>query len=554
MATEVSPALRPRVQVAQAVLIGFVVLGLGMLFYLWGLGNPIGGLTFALVTPVSIICYVALRRDPSTLVISTHLVSFVLLLMGCFLAWNNTGGLGAPALFVLPVIPLLVAFLLGPKHAVFWGAVCALTPVGFLAVQSHAPPVALTPQALLAAQVVSPFLSVLTVLGLALSYERNMSLQREALKRATEQALEASRAKSAFLASMSHEIRTPLGGILGLAELLSATQLSKEQAGMVELLEGSGSSLLTLLNDVLDFSRVEAGALELERRPVDLQQLAAEVTGLLENHALDKGIALTAHQRGPAWVLGDPLRLRQILINLVSNALKFTAEGQVEVEISTEAGPANTLQVELQVRDSGPGIAPEVQERLFQPFTQADEGIARQHGGSGLGLAIVARLTQLMHGQVRVESVLGEGALFVVSLELPACQPIAQKAEKTPTVTPGLRVLLAEDNLVNQRVFLAMLHKLGCETQLAPDGRLALAAVAESTEGFDLILMDCQMPNMNGLQAAQRLRAQGYAGPIVALTANVTPQDRLACQEAGMDGFLPKPLPLNLLAVELSKL
>lgn len=345
------------------------------------------------MTPVSALCYLALRRDPATLVISTHLVSFVLLALASFLAWNNTGGLGAPASFILPIVPLLVAFLTGPKHALFCGP-----PWVSLAVHSQVPSIALGPQALLAAQVASPLLTVLTVLGLALSYERNTAFQQEALRRATEQALEASRAKSAFLASMSHLIRTPLGGILGLAELLSATPLSKEQAGMVELLDGSGSSLLTLLNDVLGFSRVEAGALELERHPVDLSQPATEVTGLLERQAVNKGIELSARQQGPAWVLGDPLRLRQILINLGSNALKFTQEGKVE--ISTQEGPAGTLQVELRVRDSGPG----------------------------------------------------------------------------------------------------------------------------------------------------------NPGPIVALTANLTPQDRLACQEAGMDGFLPKPLPLNLLAVELSKL
>ncbi|MFT5585518.1 MAG: signal transduction histidine kinase [Cognaticolwellia sp.] len=531
------------------MLLGFVALGLAVGAYLWGMDNPTGALAIGLIAPVSLFCYVALRRDPATLAVSTHLLCTVLLALGLFLAWRNAGGVGAPALYVLPVIPLLAAFLIGPRSAVLWGVICALVPLGLLIAQPYVPVVSLG----LAAQVVSPSVAVLTILGLALSYEKNMALQRAALELATEQALQSSRAKSAFLASMSHEIRTPLGGILGLSELLRASKLEPEQVRMVDLLNGSGHSLLRLLNDVLDFSRVEAGAMELEQRPVNLHRLAQDVTGLLDRQAKDKQVGLETVNNGEGWVVGDPLRLRQILLNLVSNAIKFTDSGHVQVQVVTSACRAGRLQVELRVQDSGPGISQEAQERLFQPFTQADQGIARKHGGSGLGLAIVQRLVELMDGTILVESVVGEGTLFLVQLELERSAPKKLVKPRTPTVTPGLRVLLAEDNLVNQKVFTAMLTRLGCDVVLAEDGRQAVDN-ARGDSGFDIILMDCQMPGMSGLEAASCLRSTGYMGPIVALTANVTPQDRQACTAAGMDGFLPKPLSMHALAEELGTL
>lgn len=546
--------LQARLQFAVRLLMGLAIVGVLLASSLSLAGNLHGGVVYLIAGGVFLAQNRLLVRREELLGPIAHCLAGELLLSSNYLAVASGGGLQAPALFALPTIPLLAAFLLGRRAALGWSACAVLSVAAITLLREHIPVSHLQGDTEVVVRTVAPIFSVVVITGIALAYERSVGEQQAALQEARERALDASRAKSAFLASMSHEIRTPLGGILGLAELLADTRLEGEQLSMVSMLQRSGYALLGLLNDVLDFSRVEAGAMQLEALPLDIRQIAQEVTGLLGQQAVDKGLTLEHEHSGPAWLVGDALRLRQIMLNLVSNAIKFTERGRVSLRTTTRAtGRPGTLSLWLEVEDTGPGISGEDQQRLFSAFTQVGEGIARTHGGSGLGLAIVDKLVQVMGGSIQLRSAPGEGSTFWVQVELEEALPIAPTAEKSPTVEPGLSVLLAEDNLVNQKVFHAMLLRLGCQVIVTADGEQALRVVQRHPEPFDVVLMDCQMPRLSGLEVTRRLRAEGYSGRIVALTANVTPEDRALCKEAGMDGFLTKPLTLRELAEALSE-
>ena len=362
-------------------------------------------------------------------------------------------------------------------------------------------------------------------------------------------------AKAQFLANMSHEIRTPMNGVLGVLHLLRRQKLPTEAQVMLAEAMACGSMLQALLDDVVDFSKIEAGRLELAHEPLDPTAVVDGVVRLLRPQAVIKGLDVTVEAEGlPAFVMGDAVRLRQCLFNLLGNAVKFTAKGSITVRAMNAVGPDGP-RLRFEVEDTGVGIDAETRGRLFRRFEQADATTTRRFGGSGLGLAITRRLAELMNGMVGVVSAPGVGSTFW--LEIPAAPAVKPEAEVIPSdaVLDGLKVLVVEDNATNRMIASKILESLGASVETADDGEQGVVAAARG--GFDLILMDIQMPGIDGVEATRRIRALGGPAaqvPVLALTANVLNHQRHAYMAAGMSGTVAKPISPNLLLAEIARL
>jgi signal transduction histidine kinase/ActR/RegA family two-component response regulator len=411
--------------------------------------------------------------------------------------------------------------------------------------------------------------------GRALSQsKRELQATNAALDAANRVAEAATAAKSEFLANMSHEIRTPMTAILGYAEIMLANAKTPEDVEITKTIKRNGDHLLGIINDILDLSKIEAGKLRVERISCSPVAIVADIASLMRVRAKAKNLPLSIEYDGPIpeTVQSDPTRLRQILINLVGNAVKFTQSGNVRLTIRVRPDSSGSPQLQFAVMDTGIGITEEQASRLFQPFSQGDASIGRTFGGTGLGLAISKRLAKMLGGDVTVYSVSGQGSKFTLTIDTGPLDGVrwlerphetigedAQKNTAPPPaeqLEPHCRILLAEDGLDNQRLLAFLLRKAGAEVAVADNGQAAveLALAANSQDRpFAVILMDMQMPVVDGYEATRRLRAAGYAGPIVALTAHAMKEDRQKCLDAGCDDYLPKPIDRHTLLAAVAK-
>lgn len=372
--------------------------------------------------------------------------------------------------------------------------------------------------------------------------------------------LETARLRANFIASMSHEIRTPLNGVVGLSDMLMLTELSEKQRDFAESIQASAQTLLDLVNDILDFSKVESGNVQLNLEEFSFADMVADLRKQFQWRAEQKGLrftVLTQNVQGLA-VTGDRFRIQQILTNLLSNAIKFTDEGGIEIEVRMQEPVDGRARVHLSVSDTGVGMSGRDLQMLFQPFVQTAAGVAKRQGGTGLGLSISQSLAKLMDAEIKVVSRLGKGSIFSLDLDLVArpqeiVRPVSERTSFPGTDRPP-RILVAEDVETNQKVVRLMLTHLGCRVECVPDGVAAIAAA--QIGNFDLIFMDCQMPRLDGIEATKMIRAGAGSFrdiPIVAMTANATVEDRRACLDAGMNGFMAKPVSLAALRQELAR-
>ena len=462
------------------------------------------------------------------------------------------GGLDSVNVVAWPVLPLMAATLLGRKAAVVTGVgVCGLMVWFWLLPGPSYAPEGYGPEQRRTLTLFGVCSLVVLTSGIAVVHDLargelsdKVDATLEQLRTARDAAEAASRAKTEFLARMSHEIRTPSHGVLGMNALLLDSGLDAEQTESAKAIRRSAQALVAVVDDVLDFSRLEAGRTELRTGRFDPRAPVREAMGVVAPLAAERGLELqtTIEDDVPGSILGDADRVRQVLINLVGNAVKYTEQGRVELTVS------GGERLRFEVRDTGVGLTDEAAATVFEPFTQADSFITRPQGGAGLGLAICHELVLLMGGSLGVESAAGEGSLFW--FEVPAREPeetipvaASQPGAALGAVMSG-RILIVDDNDIGRQLAVRVVERLGCAVEVARNGREAVERASEG--GYDLILMDCQMPGMDGYEAAseiRRLEDDGPRTPIIAVTAHALDFERQRCTDAGMDDYLAKPFP-----------
>ncbi|MED5373796.1 MAG: response regulator [Myxococcota bacterium] len=563
---ELDPATRARLRVQHLVVLLYVLIGSAYVAGFHYAGLRITSITLALVILSSIASLFGLSRR-GRIELGGRFIS-VAFYQQIVMTLIARGGMQSNSAAWLLLSPVLASYLVGPRHAARISAYTVIAYLGIWGAEMLGVPMpeGLPPELL-------PYMPALDYPAIAFAMgvflygqasiwegvvrdldQTNQAMGEQVRERekAEREAREAAQARYTFLATMSHEIRTPLNGVLGLTEVLLDTPLDREQRDLASTVRSSGRLLRALLDDVLDYSKIDSGHLELDLERVDLHALVHELLHLWEPTAKERGLELRASfepDDQALWVRVDANKLRQILGNLISNALKFTDQGYVAVELSLRG-----QDLRLQVRDTGIGISPQAQTHIFTAFKQADSTTTRRFGGTGLGLSISQRLAVFLSGQLRVESEVGVGSTFILDLPItrvdgPQISTTLDAVEDTLT---GMRVLVAEDNPVNQMVITRLLEREGVTVQTADDGQQAIDAWKDNAP--DAILMDCQMPVCDGYEATRQIRALGGTLPIVALTANSMPGDRARCIEAGMDEHLGKPIDTGLLARTLRKI
>lgn len=524
-------------------------------------GSPAGGLIIAIASIAMVATMVSLRYSKSVFV-TGHLITIVVFSTMVGLA-TRTGGPGSPSLWWLLAAPIVGLVICGIPSGVAWAAIGCLACFAFL-LNDHWKVV------VLADDIAAPQLRVLSslatagiilcVFSLTLAFKLGEDSARGELEFARQESEAANKAKSQFLANMSHEIRTPLNAVIGLTELVLDTDLTPDQRDDLTTVMESGESLLVIINEILDFSKIEAGKIRLELVPLNLR---AELC------AIQKELALRAERKDlefnwnvdanvPDAVMGDPWRLRQVLVNLTANAIKFTHTGKVTVAVHCGSITDHHVDLCFEIHDTGIGIAPEKLDAIFSEFEQADTSTTRKFGGTGLGLSISSRLVSLMGGRIEVQSDVGRASTFRFTIPFGIADfdaiddPFGDEdsdvarvhADAEKNSSDGLKILLAEDGITNQKLAVALLERWGHSVAVANDGRVAVSLWENGT--FDLILMDIQMPELDGIGATELIRdgerQRGGHIPIIALTAHALTGDRERFIAAGMDGYVSKPI------------